>query len=147
MLHPLISVIVLNWNGKQYLAPCLDSLLAQTWSNREVIVVDNGSTDGSVEFLRAHYDGKITMIENGRNVGFAEGVNLGIAAARGMFVALLNNDAVAAETWLAELVGGDVAWRGCGRVCLQDPLPAPSTRHRQGGALALWGWVERGPRV
>jgi len=102
----LISVIVVNWNGRQFLKPCLDSLLAQTYPYREMIVVDNGSTDGSVQLLKAAYGERITIIEQDRNYGFAKAVNRGIQAARGACIALLNNDAIASPQWLAELVGG-----------------------------------------
>ena len=102
----LVSVIVPNWNGRHFLQPCLDSLLAQTMTRHEMIVVDNGSTDGSVELLRTHYAGKIVLIENDRNLGFAKGVNMGIAVAQGDLIALLNNDAIATPRWLEELMRG-----------------------------------------
>jgi GT2 family glycosyltransferase len=102
----LISVIVLNWNGKKHLRRCLDSLLTQTYRNIEIIVVDNGSTDGSIELLKNDYSGRINLIEKERNYGFTKGVNIGIAASRGVYIALLNNDAVADSQWLEELVKG-----------------------------------------
>jgi len=67
---PLASVIVVNYNGKQYLKRCLDALLCQTYPNVEVILVDNGSGDGSVDFVRAGYP-SVIVIENGSNLGFA----------------------------------------------------------------------------
>jgi GT2 family glycosyltransferase len=106
MSQPLISVIVLNWNGRHFLKSCLDSLLVQTHGHREIIVVDNGSTDGSVEFLKACYGSQIVLIKNGRNEGFAKGVNIGVNASRGQYIALLNNDAVADKRWLEELMKG-----------------------------------------
>ncbi len=102
----LVSVIVVNWNGLHFLKACLDSLLTQTYARREVIVVDNGSTDGSFEFLRSEYAGQIALIKNDRNDGYGRGANLGIDAAHGEFIALLNNDAVASPHWLAELIKG-----------------------------------------
>ena len=88
---PLISVIILNWNGIRHLGPCLDALSAQTYSPVEAIVVDNGSTDGSLEWVRTHSPG-VRLIENGKNLGFGGGMNIGILAARGRFVMVLNND-------------------------------------------------------
>lgn len=102
--RPLVSVIVVNWNGDAYLPECLASITSQSYLNLEIIVVDNGSTDGSVAFLKGAYGGRIRLIENPRNLGFAGGNNVGIRAARGAFVALLNNDAVADAGWVDALV-------------------------------------------
>jgi len=88
---PLISVIILNWNGIRHLGSCLDALSAQTYSPVEAIVVDNGSTDGSLEWVRTHSPG-VRLIENGKNLGFGGGMNIGIHAARGRYVMILNND-------------------------------------------------------
>jgi GT2 family glycosyltransferase len=102
--RPLVSAIVVNWNGVDCLDACLASLLTQTWPLLEIIVVDNGSTDGSRELLRSRYGSRITLIESPVNVGFAGGNNLGIRAAKGAHVVLLNNDAVAAPGWVEALV-------------------------------------------
>ena len=98
----LVSVVVVNWNGIRYLAECLESLRRQAYSSRELIVVDNASTDGSREWLRASAADRLVELE--RNTGFAGGVNAGIHASRGEFIALLNSDAVATEDWLEMLV-------------------------------------------
>ncbi len=107
---PLVSVIVVNWNGAAYVSECLASLARQTYSELELIVVDNGSTDDSLAVLRGAANNRLTVIEAGRNLGFAGGNNLGIRAARGAYVALLNNDAVAEPGWieaLARTAGAD----------------------------------------
>ena len=70
----LVSVVIPNWNGKRFLAGCLDSLLTQTHNELEVIVVDNGSKDGSVEFLRENYP-KVRLITFEVNTGFSPAVN------------------------------------------------------------------------
>ncbi len=101
---PKVSVIVLNYNGKHHLKECIDSILNQTYRNYEIIVIDNGSNDGSVEFLNEMYKDKIYLIQNRTNLGFAEGNNIGIASSSGNYIALLNNDAVADFKWLEELV-------------------------------------------
>ncbi|MBN1102790.1 MAG: glycosyltransferase family 2 protein [Deltaproteobacteria bacterium] len=101
---PVVSVIILNWNGKRYLSACLDSLRAQTLRDVEVIVVDNGSVDGSVEFIETHYGDRVHLIALPQNRGFAGGNNVGIGQARGRYVALLNNDIEAHPEWLANLV-------------------------------------------
>ncbi len=100
---PSVSVIVPNWNGLDFLDRCLLSLRDQTHPPSEIIVVDNGSTDGSREFVEhAHPD--VVVLAQERNLGFAGGVNVGIKAATGDLVALLNNDAEADPDWLRQLV-------------------------------------------
>ena len=97
-----ISVVVVNWNGKTELTQCLDSLRAQTFDGFETIVVDNGSTDGSLELLRDRF-AEVSVVQTGENLGFAEAVNRGIDASRGPWIATLNNDAVADPRWLERL--------------------------------------------
>ena len=106
MIKDLVSTIVLNWNDKEYIFDCLESLLAQTYSPQEIILVDNGSTDGSLPMLKEKYGSSINIICNAKNLGFAGGVNAGIYVARGEYIALLNSDAVAKENWIEELVAG-----------------------------------------
>lgn len=102
--RPLVSAVVVNWNGVGCIDACLDSVLRQSWPALEIIVVDNGSRDGSLELLRTRYGSRITLIESPVNLGFAGGNNLGIRAAKGVYVVLLNNDAVAEADWVAALV-------------------------------------------
>lgn len=86
-----VSIVVLNWNGVSYLSDCLRSIYAQSYTSFEVIVVDNGSTDGSLELLKDHLP-NLKLILNGENLGFAEGMNRGIQAASGEYLLLLNED-------------------------------------------------------
>lgn len=99
---PLVSVVVPNWNGRDLIDRCLESVRAQTVRDLEIIVVDNGSTDGSPEHLRRQHP-DVRLVALAVNRGFAGGVNAGVRAARGEFVALLNNDAWAAPDWLERL--------------------------------------------
>jgi GT2 family glycosyltransferase len=99
----MISVIVLNWNGRAYLERCLESLQAQTHRDFEVVVVDNGSTDGSPELVAQKFP-TMRLIRQTTNLGFAAGNNAGFRATQSEFVATLNNDAWAEPAWLAELV-------------------------------------------
>ena len=92
----MISVVILNFNGKRYLDKCLSALARQTYVDFEVIVVDNGSTDGSVEHLRADFPWA-KIIRNEENLGFAGGTNSGIRSASGDYILTLNND-----TWVEE---------------------------------------------
>lgn len=100
---PLVSVIIPNWNGLNYLPVCLRALQAQTYPRLEVIIADNASTDGSQAFVATHYP-QVRLIELPENRGFAGACNAGIRAARGEIVILLNNDTEAAPDWVAEVV-------------------------------------------
>ena len=102
-MSPKVSVIILNWNGRRYLDDCLTSLQAQTYTDFEVILVDNGSTDGSVEWVAEHFP-QVRMICNETNVGFAAGNNQAICASQAEFVVTLNNDTRVELDWLASLV-------------------------------------------
>ena len=97
-----ISVVIPNWNGARWLAPCLDSLKAQSFRDFRVYVVDNASEDGSLALLRESYPW-VKVIRNSRNLGFAGGMNAGIARAEGELIAALNNDTVTDPLWLAAL--------------------------------------------
>lgn len=100
---PLVSIILVNWNGKAHLATCLRSLAAVTYSSKEIILVDNASTDGSVQWVRSKYK-NILVIENGTNLGFAGGHDAGLAVAQGKYVLVLNVDTVVEPSFLASLV-------------------------------------------
>lgn len=102
--EPLVSVIVVNHNRADLLADCLRSIVAQTYRAFEVLVVDNGSSDQSETEVKAIGDSRIRWLPLKENRGFAGGCNAGLRQAQGEFVALLNNDAAAERTWLAELV-------------------------------------------
>jgi GT2 family glycosyltransferase len=97
----LISVIIVNWNRRELLRASLQSLGRQTGAEFETIVVDNGSSDGSADMAECEFGCRV--IRNRENRGFCAANNQGIAAARGEFVALLNNDAEAEPGWLASL--------------------------------------------
>ncbi len=99
----LVSVVIVNFNGVEYLEPCLRSVFRQPYRPMEVIVVDNGSSDGSVATVETRFP-EVRLIRNATNRGFAGANNQGAAAARGEFVALLNNDTEVSDVWLEELV-------------------------------------------
>ncbi len=100
---PLVSVVVLNHNGLSYLGDCLASLAAQSYQPLEVILVDNGSADGSADWVRTQHP-EVHLLCLNANMGFAAGNNCGFRVARGSCVALLNNDATAAPDWIENLV-------------------------------------------
>ncbi len=103
MVEGLVSVIVVNWNGERYLGKCLSSLMNQTYTPFEVVLVDNGSSDGSLE-IAAGYGDRVKIVRLPQNRGFAAANNIGLEYARGEYIALLNNDAWADGNWLAQLV-------------------------------------------
>ncbi|MEW6040506.1 MAG: glycosyltransferase family 2 protein, partial [Elusimicrobiota bacterium] len=98
----IVSIVILNYNGKQYLNDCLKSVFDITFpepDELEVILVDNASQDGSVEFIKNNFP-QVKLIYSNKNLGFAGGNNLGIKAASGKYIALLNNDTVITKEWL-----------------------------------------------
>jgi hypothetical protein len=100
-----LSVIILCWNDRKVIEACLESIYSTTHSNEfEVIVSDNGSTDGSVEFIRGSYP-QVHVIENGRNLRFAKANNVGIRASRGEYVLILNPDTIVHDGTLDRMIG------------------------------------------
>ncbi|MEK6978356.1 MAG: glycosyltransferase family 2 protein [Candidatus Hydrothermarchaeota archaeon] len=98
------SIIVLNWNGRELTRNCLRSIKEETdHPDYEVIVVDNGSTDGSQEMLKREFPWA-RLIENPTNLGFARGNNQGMEVAEGDYTFLLNNDTIVTKGWLAKAV-------------------------------------------
>ncbi len=100
---PSASIIIPHWNGLEHLDVCLSSLRSQTLTDHEVILVDNGSTDGSQEFVRTRFP-EVRLLELGKNRGFTGACNAGYAASDGEFIFLLNNDTEADSGWLAAVV-------------------------------------------
>lgn len=105
-MRPKVSVIVLNWNGCQDTIECIGSLKKVAYSNYEIIIVDNGSTDGSEAILRERFPG-ILILQTGKNLGYAGGNNAGIRHALNNgaeYILLLNNDTVVDPEFVTELV-------------------------------------------
>ena len=100
---PRVSVVIPNWNGLDHLPECLGALTAQSLADFEILLVDNASTDGSVAWIRDHHS-EVLILERPDNGGFSKAVNAGILAARGEYVALLNNDTAVDANWLDALV-------------------------------------------
>jgi GT2 family glycosyltransferase len=122
---PSVSVVIPNWNGRQWLDACLGALADGALAPAEVIVVDNGSHDGSVEHLRSEHPG-VRVLALGLNTGFAHAANQGVAAASHELVALINTDVIVAGDWLARMataLSGDsrAASAACKMLSLEDP--------------------------
>jgi hypothetical protein len=112
---PRVSIIIVNWNGKRFLQDCLPTVLDQTYSDYEIILVDNGSDDGSADWVAEQFPA-VRLIRNPVNLGFAAGNNQAIHASRSEFIATLNNDTRVEPNWLAELVqvmDGDPSLGAC----------------------------------
>lgn len=104
MSLPSVSIVVLNWNGRQYLKDCLEALRAQTYGGPfEIVVMDNGSTDGSAEFVREHFP-DVRLLVSPHNLGFSGGNNFAARQLTMDALAFLNNDTRADPRWLEELV-------------------------------------------
>jgi len=104
--RPLVSVVIVNYNGKKYLLKCLKGVFANQYLNYEVIAVDNGSTDGSVAEAMKRYGRKKNFIALGlkKNYGPAYARNRGAAKAKGKYLAFLDNDTLPEKDWLIPLV-------------------------------------------
>lgn len=88
---PLISIVILNWNGMEQLYPCIQSVKRQTYPNIEIILVDNDSTDGSAQYVKTIFP-DLRLITNRKNLGYGGGNNRGIEEAKGEYIFVLNND-------------------------------------------------------
>jgi GT2 family glycosyltransferase len=103
---PMISVIILNYNGKNFLMDCLTSVLKSNYPNFEIILVDNASTDDSIKIVEETLgcSALLKIIKNDANLGFAAGNNLGAGYSKGKYVLFLNNDTLVEPNWIIELV-------------------------------------------
>ena len=102
-LPPCVTVVIPNWNGERFLSSCLGSLRQQSFLDFETVLVDNGSTDGSLAFVSRNF-AEVRVLPLGENKGFSAAVNAGIRASRAEYVALLNNDTATDPRWLETLV-------------------------------------------
>lgn len=101
--EPLVSIIIPHFNGREILKNCLESLVRTRYAHKEIIVVDNASTDGSPEEAQRLFP-KIQVLKNRKNLGYAGGCNSGLASAKGTYVVFLNNDTEVEPDWLVHLV-------------------------------------------
>jgi len=102
-MNPLVSVIIVNWNGKAHLEKCLNSLFKITYSPLEIIVVDNASSDGSAALIKKKFP-SVKIVEADKNLGFAGGNNLGYKKVTGDYILFFSNDCIATKNFLYKLV-------------------------------------------
>lgn len=107
--RPLLSILLVNYNGLAHLSECLSSIFEQSFQDFEVIFVDNDSHDGSVEFVRENFP-RTKVIESGSNLGFAGGNNFGLPHCRGSFIFFLNNDTKLEPGSLKALAAGILSY-------------------------------------
>ena len=135
---PEVSVIVVNYNGRAHLDRCLGAMACQD-ATHELVLVDNGSDDGSLDLVRERYPA-VRVLSLGRNTGFAAANNAGARAARGRYLAFLNNDTEPDPSWLRVLRSGLESSRGAGfatsRIVYMD---ARSVVDSAGDVLTRWG--------
>ena len=102
-IQPLVSVIVLNFNAKEFLVNCIDSIFDSNYQNFEVILVDNASSDQTYQICKEKHP-KINLIINEKNLGYCGGNNVGIKKAKGEFIIILNPDTVVDPNWITEFL-------------------------------------------
>jgi hypothetical protein len=104
--RPLVSIIISNFNGKNYVEACLSSVLKTDYSNFEVVFVDNASTDGSLSIVENSFgrDSRLRIVRNNTDLGFSTANNIGFKHASGSYIAFLNNDTVVDSQWLNYLI-------------------------------------------
>lgn len=142
--HPAVHVIVVNWNGVEDTVACIESCEKLTYPNVNVVLVDNGSTDGSQALIRARFP-DLTVIANERNLGFAGGSNAGIRYALDRdadYVVLLNNDTVVDPEFATELVSVAQSDESIGLLCSKTYFfDRPDVLWYAGGTFHRWlGW-------
>jgi len=99
----MVSVVIVNYNGREHLKECLSSVLGQSYTNFEVILVDNCSTDGSADYVQRNFP-QVKVVKNSDNLGYGGGNNVAYKNARGKYIAVLNPDTSVDKDWLKELV-------------------------------------------
>ena len=102
-MDPLVSVIIVNYNGKNFLEKCLDSLKLINYDNFEILVVDNNSSDGSIDLINKKFS-NVILVELEKNYGFAEANNMSSKKAKGEYLLFLNNDTIVTPDFIKELI-------------------------------------------
>ena len=139
-MSPKVSIVILNWNGRKYLERFLPSVCKSTYDHWELVVIDNASTDDSIEFLKENYPA-VRIIVNKENAGFAGGYNSGLAAVESEYYVLLNSDVEVEAGWLepmVRLLENDSRIAAC-----QPSIMQFSNRAYYEYAGAAGGWLDR----
>lgn len=137
--EPLVSIVILNWNGRKFLEQFLPSVMASTYANKRVIVADNASTDESLSFLRENFPA-VEIIVNSSNEGFAKGYNTALKQVKSDYYVLLNSDVEVTPAWIGpviELMEKDNSIAAC-----QPKLLSYNNKHEFEYAGASGGWMD-----
>ena len=141
MTHqPKVAIVILNWNGRRYLEQFLPSVSVSTYSNYEIIIADNGSTDDSISFIEKNY-GSIKIIRLTKNYGFSRGYNEALKEVRADYYMLLNSDVEVKPGWLqpmVELMESDSNYAAC-----QPKVLSYRNKDCFEYAGAAGGWIDR----
>ncbi|MEM3709052.1 MAG: glycosyltransferase family 2 protein [Nitrososphaerales archaeon] len=140
-INPKVSVIIVNYNGALFLDKLFSSLQTQTFKDFEVIFVDNASTDNSLEIVRSFAKKKdldVKIVDLPNNYGFCRGSNIGFKYAKGMYIALLNNDTYVSQNWLEELVRTMDSDASIG-ICQSKIIDLRNKRTVYGNFLGVYG--------
>ncbi len=100
---PKVSVQIVTWNSMNYIMECLESLMKQSFRDFSILVIDNGSDDGTVKFIRSYYP-TVSILENSKNLGYSRANNQGIHLAKGEYILVLNPDVILTEDFIQEMV-------------------------------------------
>ncbi len=139
MSKKLVAVVILNYNGKHYLEKFLPSVMASTYSNLQIVVADNASTDDSIVFLKENYP-TITILQNSSNMGFAGGYNWALQLVSADIFVLLNSDVEVTPNWIEpiiDLMNNDTTIAAC-----QPKLLSFKEKHLFEYAGASGGWID-----
>ncbi|MBX9785690.1 MAG: glycosyltransferase family 2 protein [Chitinophagaceae bacterium] len=115
MQQPLVAIVILNWNGKTFLQQFLPSVVASSYHNKKIIVADNASTDGSVEYVKTNFPG-VEVLVSSKNFGFAGGYNYFLKQVEADYYVLLNSDVEVTPGWIEpviELMEGNAQIAAC----------------------------------
>lgn len=140
MQTPSVAIVILNWNGRRFLEKFLPFVLASTYSNNNIIVADNASTDDSILFLQESYP-QVSIIQNGGNFGFAKGYNTALNQVKADYYVLLNSDVEVTPGWIepiVELMESDMAIAAC-----QPKILAYDNKNQFEYAGASGGWLDK----
>ncbi len=138
-MNPKVAIVILNWNGRRYLERFLPSVIAATYSNFEIVLADNNSTDDSIDFVGSHYP-EVVIIKLSQNFGFAKGYNEALKLVDAAYYVLLNSDVEVIPGWIEpviELMENDKAIGAC-----QPKILTYSDRTVFEYAGAAGGWID-----
>jgi len=137
---PKVIIIILNWNQKKMTADCISNLLKNDYPNFQIWVIDNGSEDGSPGFLKKIFGSRIILLQNKKNLGYAEGNNLGIRKAREKadFILIINNDVKVEKKFLTQLIKSAQKYEQAGLLVPKVYYPGKLKIIQSAGGKIVW---------